>query len=659
MAQNIETLKQLFPTIVKEGQIDFAELQSLLGEEIVDKEEYYRFTWAGKSQARLEANKPSTATLRPDVESSKNWDSTKNIFIEGDNLEVLKLLQKSYANRIKMIYIDPPYNTGKDFVYKDNYADNLQNYLDITGQTDDQGKKTSTNTESDGRYHSNWLNMMYPRLRLAFNLMADDAVIFLSIDDNEIHNLKRLCDEIFSEECFFGQITVINNPRGRDYGGIAQMHEYMLVYGRKTIAELNDLKNENKKFPFEDKTGGFELRELRNRNIAFHKGNRPNLYYPFYINPNVKLDNDLLEISIEKKDNFIELYPKESQGYHTVWRWGKEKAKENLNIHIAGKKMTDGGYMIVEKYRKSTKMARSVWGDKEDNSEKGTLLVKDIFHGKKYFDFPKSMEMIKKTVEMGSDQNKSIILDFFAGSGTTAHAVMQLNAEDGGNRQCISVQLPEPTEESSEAHKAGYKNIAEITKERIRRAGEKIINAEKENLQKAEAELSAENAKAIRDENLIEELASKIQNLKSKIQNLDIGFRAFKLDSSNIRAWDGNPENLEQQLDLYAQNIKEDRTENDILFEVLLKYGLDLTVPIEERTIVGNTVYNVGAGTMFVCLSDSITPAVSEEIGKWKEELQPAVSRVIFKDNGFATDKDKTNAIQILKRFGIEEVNSI
>lgn len=238
MAQNIETLKQLFPTIVKEGQIDFAELQSLLGEEIVDKEEYYRFTWAGKSQARLEANKPSTATLRPDKESSKNWDTTKNIFIEGDNLEVLKLLQKSYANRIKMIYIDPPYNTGKDFVYKDNYTDNLQNYLDITGQTDDQGKKNSTNTESDGRYHSNWLNMMYPRLRLARNLMTDDGVIFISIDDNEVHNLRKLCDEVFGEENFVALFAVENNPKGRKNSKyVSQSNDFCIVYAKKSNDE--------------------------------------------------------------------------------------------------------------------------------------------------------------------------------------------------------------------------------------------------------------------------------------------------------------------------------------------------------------------------------------------------------------------------------------
>lgn len=659
MAQNIETLKQLFPTIVKEGQIDFAELQSLLGEEIADKEEYYRFTWAGKSQARLEANKPSTATLRPDKESSKNWDTTKNIFIEGDNLEVLKLLQKSYANRIKMIYIDPPYNTGKDFVYKDNYTDNLQNYLDITNQTDADGKKTSTNTESDGRYHSNWLNMMYPRLRLARNLLTDDGVIFISIDDNEVHNLRKLCDEIFGEENFLGCFIIKSTPNARDYGHIGKMHEYAIFYAKNILhTETSLLPDNEKSFSYEDQLGGYNIHPLYNSNEAFHKLNRPNLFYPFYLNP-IK-NGEFYDISLEKSsENSIEIFPPKSvkNDVDFVWRWGKEKSLLNINKEIIGHQTSAGEFRIVQKMRTSEKIIRSILDEKTITSRRGTAEVENLLEGK-IFNFPKPVDLIYKFIRISTKENDNI-LDFFAGSGTTAHAVMQLNAEDGGNRQCISVQLPEATEESSEAYKAGYKNIAEIIKERIRRAGEKIINAEKENLQKAEAELTAENAKAIKDENLIEELASKIQNLKSKIQNLDIGFKAFKLDSSNIHAWDGNPENLEQQLDLYAQNIKEDRTENDILFEVLLKYGLDLTVPIEEKSIAGSTVYNVGAGTMFVCLSDSITPAVSEEIGKWKEELQPAVSRVIFKDNGFATDKDKTNAIQILKRFGIEEVNSI
>ena len=641
VAQNIETLKQLFPTIVKEGQIDFSELQSLLGEEIVDKDEYYRFTWAGKSQARLEANKPSTATLRPDKESSKNWDTTKNIFIEGDNLEVLKLLQKSYANRIKMIYIDPPYNTGKDFVYKDNYADNLQNYLDITGQTDAQGKKNSTNTESDGRYHSNWLNMMYPRLRLARNLLTDDGVIFISIDDNEVHNLRKLCDEVFGEENFVVEIIWEKkfSPQN-DAKYFSINHEQVLCYAkskskfdRNLLPMTKDQKSRYKNLD-NDSRGDWTSGDISVGRIT---------------------EKDIYPI---KTPTGRDVFPPHGNS----WRFSREKLEELITDNRVWFGENGDNVPRVKRFLSEINQGIvpiSLWYNKDvGHTQSASQDLKKLFQDKAFFDYPKPVELIKRLSFISTNQN-SIILDFFAGSGTTAHAVMQLNAEDGGNRHCISVQLPESTEESSEAHKAGYKNIAEITKERIRRAGEKIVNAEKENLQKAEAELSAENAKVIKDENLIEEVASKIQNLRSKIQNLDIGFKAFKLDSSNICAWDGNPENLEQQLDLYAQNIKEDRTENDILFEVLLKYGLDLTVPIEEKTIAGNTVYNVGAGTMFVCLSDSITPTVSEEIGKWKEELQPAVSRVIFKDSGFGTDKDKTNAIQILKRFGVEEVNSI
>ena len=663
VAQNIETLKQLFPTIVKEGQIDFAELQSLLGEEIVDKDEYYRFTWAGKSQARLEANKPSTATLRPDKESSKNWDTTKNIFIEGDNLEVLKLLQKSYANRIKMIYIDPPYNTGKDFVYKDNYADNLQNYLDITGQTDDQGKKTSTNTESDGRYHSNWLNMMYPRLRLARNLLTDDGVIFISIDDNEMHNLRKLCDEILGEENSLTKApTALIWPQsGTTAGHFAKAHEYILCYAKnKECLPFFALED----YGDDDVIAHGALKKISKANpaseITFRKGSIT------FAGSDAIFEGEIG--GSEKQIINGQLIFKQGLLSEDVTITAGWAMKDQVLSWLAGDETFDSkGQKIIRFYFNSSGI---LWYEKERGTiHPKTILDKEVVGTKTganevralvgdYFENPKPLSLLHYLLSFSLRKNDNII-DFFAGSGTTAHAVMQLNAEDGGNRQCISVQLPEPTEESSEAHKAGYKNIAEITKERIRRAGEKIVAEHKGLLEKAEKELSAENAKLVKDQNKIEELQDKIQSLKSKIQNLDIGFKAFKLDSSNIRAWDGNPQNLEQQLELYAQNIKEDRTENDILFEVLLKYGLDLTVPIEEKTIAGNTVYNVGAGTMFVCLSDSITPAVSEEIGKWKEELRPAVSSVIFKDSGFGTDKDKTNAIQILKRFGVEEVNSI
>ena len=588
--------------------------------------ERYSLTWNGKSKARQIAQEVSTGTLRPAKEESKNWDSTENIYIEGDNLEVLKLLQKSYHGKIKMIYIDPPYNTGKDFVYKDNFTDNIENYKEITGQINKEGIKLTTNTETNGRYHSDWLNMMYPRLKLARNLLTDDGVIFISIDKNEIHNLRKICDEIFGEENFIEEITVINNPRGRDYGGIANMHEYLLVYKKSENSFLNNLNQTDKIFPFFDNISGFEIRELRNRNIVFNKENRPNLYYPFYINTNKTLDNNLLEIELEKKEGYVELFPKESQGVNTVWRWGKEKAKENLNVNIVAKKMQDGGYMIVEKYRKAEVMARSVWNTKDDNSEKGTLLIKEIFKGNKVFEFPKSLNMIKKTIEIGSN-NFDIILDFFSGSATTAHSVMQLNAENGGNRKYIMVQLPELCDESSEAYKAGYKNICEIGKERIRRAGEKI---------KSDESLPLENR-----------------------EKLDIGFKVFKLDTSNIKEWDTNTKDLQQSLLDSMDNIKTDRSSLDILYEILLKYGLDLNIPIKEN----KDFYSIGGGSLLVSLNKEINNevinSICEEYKNLLEIDKDFKTTVILRDNSFKNDVDKTNAIKKLEQVGINEIRSI
>lgn len=607
VADNIELLKQLFPTIVKEGNIDLNELKALLGETVEEKEEYYRFTWAGKNQARLEANKPTTATLRPNKAESKDWDTTNNIFIEGDNLEVLKLLQKSYANKIKMIYIDPPYNTGKDFVYKDNYTDNLGNYLEITGQVDESGKKLNTNTESDGRYHSNWLNMMYPRLRLARNLMTDDGVIFISIDDHENHNLRKICDEIFGEENFVANIIWQKKyaPQN-DAKWLTDNHDHVLLYARKKdnwkIYPLPRTEKQNKYYINDDNDG----RGIWRTDNILVKSFTENRVFPI-VNPNTNK----------------EFFPPKGR----CWRYSHDTITSMLseNRLYFGKDGT--GAPQVKRYLNEVKdgvTPLTIWLREEvgDNQE-GKNELNSLFDIPT-FDTPKVVRLIERMLQI-STKNEDLVLDFFAGSGTTAHAVMKLNAEDGGTRKCISVQLPEPTDEKSEAFKEGYTTIAEITKERIRRAGEKI----------------------------------KKENEGAAIDKLDVGFKAFKLDSSNITAWDGNPDNLEQQLDVFANNIKTNRTEEDILFEILLKYGLDLTVPIEEKNIAGKTVYSIGLGTLFICLADGITPQISEGIGAWKQELNPSICRAIFKDSGFASDKDKVNAMQILKRFGIEEVNSI
>jgi adenine-specific DNA-methyltransferase len=607
VADNIQLLKQLFPTIVKEDKIDLNELKSLLGENIEEKEEFYRFTWAGKNQARLEANKPTTATLRPNKKDSKDWDTTGNVFIEGDNLEVLKLLQKSYANKIKMIYIDPPYNTGKDFVYKDNYADNLGNYLSITGQTDGEGKKTSTNTESDGRYHSKWLNMMYPRLRLARNLMTDDGVIFISIDDNEVHNLRKACDEIFGEDNFVANIIWEKkySPQN-DAKWFSPNHDHIILYAknknnyRPILLQRNEEQLARYKNPDNDPRGVWKMSDLSVKT-----------YSPEYDYPIITPSGRIAKLPAGRCWMTNENKMKELIADNRIWF-----GEEGNNIPALKRFLTDV---------KDGVTPMTIWNRKDvgDNQEGKQELIKIM--PENVFQTPKVVRLIKKMINL-TFNSSDIVLDFFAGSGTTAHAVMQLNAEDGGNRKCISVQLPEPTDEKSEAYKAKYFTIAEITKERIRRAGEKIKQDFKD---------------------------------KEGIDKLDVGFKAFKLDSSNIVAWDGNPDNLAEQLDAFANNIKTDRTEEDILFEILLKFNLLLTDKIEEKTIAKQKVYSVGLGTLFICLSNTITPEVSEGIGAWKQELNPTRCRVIFKDTGFASDKDKVNAMQILKRFGVEEVNSI
>ncbi len=388
--------------------------------------------WIGK-EAVVNHDKDVPFKLLEKVPSESVGKESRNLIIHGDNLDALKALMPFYKGKVKVVYIDPPYNTGNEgWVYNDKVnSPKIKEWL----------HKTVGIEGEDLTRHDKWLCMMYPRLKLLRDLMKDDGVIFVSIDDNEQHHLRMLMDEIFSAKNFIGQITVVGNPRGRDYGGIARMHDYILVYSKESgKVEINNLLDPDKEFPFEDERGGFEIRELRNRNIAFHIGNRPNLHYPFYVNPKKTDANGFFEISLENKKGWFELFPKESQGYKTVWRWGKPRSQQNLNTEIVAKKMKDGGYQIVEKYREKTRMARSVWWDKDDNTEKGTLEVKDLFAGKKVFDFPKSMEMVRKVVEMGTSSD-DIVLDSFAGSGTTGHAVLDLNKIDGGNRHFIIVEM--------------------------------------------------------------------------------------------------------------------------------------------------------------------------------------------------------------------------
>lgn len=568
--ERLTQLKNLFPDLfTNEGKLNIDELKKVVDPTSVSETERYEFRWFGKSSAKRNAYTPSNATLMYDDVRSVNPNESENLIVEGENLEVLKLLSDSYREQIKCIYIDPPYNTGKDFVYSDNYTEDKKPYWEQTGVTEN-GVKIDTNIDSDGRYHSNWLNMMYSRLLLSRTMLKPDGVIFISLDENEIHHLRKLCDEVFGEQNFISCITVVSNPRGRDYGGVAKMHEYIMVYIKSEDSEINDLNEPDKVFPFTDSISGYELRELRNRNIAFNSENRPNLYYPFYINPNNQDENGLYEIGLEPKEGWIELYPKESQGFKTVWRWGKPKALENININIAGKEMEDEGFQIVEKYRKKTKMARSVWWDKEDNTEKGTLLVKSLFDGKKVMDFPKPVEMIQKIIEMGtSPDSNDIILDFFGGSGTTAQAVMQQNQIDNGNRKFILVQLPEIPEEKSAAYKAGYRKISDITIERNKRAIAKII----EEKRKQQPDLFTNGHK----DDAINGLGFKVFKLvKSNFPRVEWAPDVEKSDEENIASLKKYIADKEAQL-VTAFN------RNELLTEILLKNGFQLNYKAEKQ----------------------------------------------------------------------------
>lgn len=627
--ENIKRIGELFPNCLTErldekGKpevcIDFDMLKQELSSVVVEgNEERYQFTWPDKKKSILLANAPISATLRPCREESVEFDNTENLYIEGDNLEVLKLLQETYLGKVKMIYIDPPYNTGSDLIYEDDFTGNTEDYIISSGQVDNAGNKLVENIDSNGRFHTDWLNMIYPRLKVAKDLLSEDGVIFISLDDNEVVNMKKVCDEVFAPSNFVGQITVVGNPRGRDYGGVARMHDYILVYRKSQQTALNLIEDPNNEFKMFDELGGFELRELRNRNIKFNKENRPNLYYPFYINPEKEDKYGLHPISLVSQEGWIELYPLASQGVNTVWRWGKPKSEANLNINILAKPMKNGSYMIVEKYRESRMMARSVWWDKETNTEKGTLLVKELMEGK-VFDYPKPVEMLMRMCEMGTNPNsEDIVLDFFSGSGTTAHAVEQLNSKDSGNRQFIMVQLPEPTPEASEAFRSGYLSIADIGKERIRRAGIKIKN-----------------------ENPL------------TTANLDTGFRVLKLDSSNMKDVYYNPaEYVPSMFETLADNIKEDRSAEDLLFQVMLDLGVLLSSKIEETEIAGKKVFSVADGFLIACFDANLTDDVITEIAKKKPYY------FVTRDHSMASDSVATNFEQIFATYSPETVRKV
>lgn len=615
--KNIEKIELLFPNVITEIKdengklkkgINFELLKQELSGDVIDGEECYDFTWVGKKAAIVEGNTQIRKTLRPCIEESKDWENTENLYIEGDNLEALKLLQESYLGAIKMIYIDPPYNTGNDFIYRDNFSVSKEEYIDQIGLYDEEENRLFKNIESNGRFHSDWCSMIYPRLKLAHNLLSEDGVVFISIDDNELYNLKKICDEVFGEQGFLGCFVVNTTPNARDYGHIGKMHEYVIFYGKNAqLTETYLLPDEEKSFKYEDEKGGYNIHPLYNSNVAFTNKNRPNLYYPFYLNPKRKIEQDFYEISLKKTEGAIEIYPPISVkgDAQFVWRWGKEKSEANINKEIIGYKINDGEYRVVQKMRTSEKLIRSLLLDKGVTSRKGTAEVEQIF-GKKVFSFPKPIQLLSYFCRIALNSH-DIVLDIFSGSSTTAQAVMRLNVEDGDRRKFIMVQLPESIDEESEAFKSGYKNICEIGKERIRRAGEKI-----------------------KDEN--------------PDKNLDIGFRVLKVDSTNMKdVYYAANEYSQSLLSALESNIKEDRSDLDLLYGVLLDWGLPLSLNHKIENIDGVSIHTVDEGSLVACFAEQISESVVREIAK----RQPL--RVVFRDSSFTNSPDKINVEEIFK----------
>jgi adenine-specific DNA-methyltransferase len=639
VASNIAHLKILFPEALTEGKLDFNVLKQILGGNLDEREEKFGLNWHGKRRARQLALTPSAGTLRPCPEDSVDWDTTRNLMIEGDNLEVLKLLQKSCAGKVKLIYIDPPYNTGKDFVYPDNFQDNIRNYLELTGQVDGNGNKISSNTESSGRFHTDWLNMMYPRLKLARNLLRDDGMIAVSIDDAEVGNLRRALDEVFGEEQFQAQVVVQSNKRGQTYKQIAKTHEFLVIYSKSEDLELNELEKAADALPFTDSSGPFDLWELRNRNPKFGRFNRPNLFFPVYVLPESLDECGYSRVSLVPSDNSsIKVLPLNSDGEEGCWRWGTDKIKgcdlKASSPVLVARKRRDGEWNIYEKSRKSTTKVKSIWSDTEFINEQGTIELGRLGMGD-VFDHPKPVALLQRCIFMATGPD-DIVMDFFAGSGTMGHATLAHNAVDGGKRRYILVQLPEPLDPNEREQKTAAdfcdelgkpRNIAELTKERLRRAGKKL-----------------------QDDNAL---------FKG-----DFGFRVFKLASSNIRAWEPDRDELPKTLEESVEHLKIDRTEQDILFEVLLKLGLDLTVPIELKSIAGKQVHNIGAGTLLVCLAEQIAATEVEPLAlgivTWHEAQGSAgETTVVFRDSAFADDVAKTNLTAILQQSGLENVRSL
>lgn len=601
LKQGLERLREIFPEAWREGNIDFEILKQLLGGIVDETDERFGLNWHGKRRARQIALSPSNGTLRPNPEESVDWDKTKNLIIEGDNLEVLKLLQKSYAGKVKLIYIDPPYNTGKDFVYPDNFQDNIKNYLELTGQTVG-GRKTRSNTEASGRFHTDWLSMIYPRLKLASNLLRPDGHIFISIDDGEVSNLRLVCDEIFGEENFVACISWQKTySPANDKKGIDAMHDYVVVYQRSDDALINLLPRTAKQDdaytnPDADHRGPWKAVD------ATRAEHRDYAFYPI------------------QTPSGREVWPAKGRS----WVFTKEEvpgliAENRLWFGKDGSSKPSKKLFLTEVKQG---VVPTTWWTHEDagHNDEAKKELKGLFTEALPFDTPKPTRLIQRILQIGTTgAGGEVVLDFFAGSGTTAHAVMASNAADKGDRRFILVQLPEPTENKQ------FCTIAKVTSERIRRVG---------------------------------------AELRTKGHNGDIGFRAFKLDQSNIRIWNPDPLALEQSLLTQQDHLVENRTESDVLYELLIKLGLDFSAQITHRAILDKDVYSVGAGVLMACLANSIVTtevdSLAQGIVDWYKELAPAGDTTcVFRDSAFANDVAKTNMAAILEQNGIANVRSL
>ena len=633
--ENIKKIGELFPnclteTLDENGRpqkaIDFDQLRQELSKAIVEgPEERYQFTWPDKRNAIRLANAPTTDTLRPCREESVDFDNTQNLYIEGDNLEVLKLLRQNYLGKIKMIYIDPPYNTGNDFVYNDDFTQDSDFYIHNSGQEDEENNRLFTNTESNGRFHTDWLNMLYPRLKVAKDILKNDGVIFVSIDNNEIENAKKICDEVFSTKNCLGLIANINNPKGRsDDKYIATAHEYLLVYAKNCdqvswygfepseeniIRRYNKVDENGKKYREIDlrKTGENDLRE-----------DRPNLFYYFYYNEKTKdfyPSRDCVE-----REGYIIIRPLREDGKEGNWRWGLDTAVRQIGDLIPKFMPTRKVWGVMQKdYLEGRSLVKptSAWTFKDVNSERGSEEFINLGFDKRIFPKPKPLGTIKRCIVLTSKEDGDIIMDFFSGSSTTAHAVMQQSSEDNIVRNFIMIQLSEKTSEESEAYKAGYNDICEIGKERIRRAGKKIKEAS-----------------------------------PLTTQDLDTGFRVLKLDSSNMQDVFYTPEDFTQQV-LFEDNIKGDRTEEDLLFQVMIELGIELSAKIEKTSIAGKTVWSVNDGYLMACFDEGVNESTIKEVAKQKPFY------FVMRDSSLATDNVADNFEQIWSEYSNDTVRKI